>query len=631
MMPTDSSPDYSRALEVALSAATMAGTLLREDFHRAGGPRGSGGHAPADEEAERLIRRTLTEAFPTWNYLGEETGRYWPTPGASCVWLVDPNDGTSDYVKGRRGSAVSIALLRDGVPVLGVVYAFGAPDDRGDLFAWAEGCGPFRRNGVPVARAAWPTELRQYDVLILAAAANGKPLANARLAAPARFRAMPSIAYRLALVAAGDGAAAISLNAPGAWDYAAGHALVHAMGGAFVDERGRAVTYTAEGESSTRFCFAGAPALVRELAGRDWNFVLEAGLPEPEPYDLIAGRRGIAVADPELLARAHGCLLGQLAGDALGSLVEFQSAEKIARAYPHRVRTLIDGGTWNTIAGQPTDDSELALVLARSIVAAGRYEPEAAARAYRYWYRSAPFDCGATTSQALAAIDETSVAAGQAPEKARAAASLHSQSNGSLMRISPLGIWGHRLRPDLLADLARADAELTHPHPVCRDAAAVFAVAVATAIADGVPPGELYGRTLDWASAAIRERAVLGALRAAADRPPADYMTHQGWVLVALQNAFYWLLHASDVEEGVVETVMAGGDTDTNAAIAGALFGAVHGRDGVPWSWRQTVLTCRPVEGLPGVRRPRRRAFWPVDALDLAERLAAMAPAGDGR
>lgn len=60
------------------------------------------------------------------------------------------------------------------------------------------------------------------------------------------------------------------------------------------------------------------------------------------------------------ISRAQGCLLGQLAGDSLVSLVEFQSSEKIRLNYPNGLRELADGGTWNTIAGQPTDDSELA-------------------------------------------------------------------------------------------------------------------------------------------------------------------------------------------------------------------------------------------------------------------------------
>lgn len=68
--------------------------------------------------------------------------------------------------------------------------------------------------------------------------------------------------------------------------------------------------------------------------------------------------------------------------------------------------------------------------------------------------------------------------------------------------------------------------------------------------------------------------------------------------------------------------VMAGGDTDTNAAIAGALLGAVHGREAIPARWRRLVTSCWPVGGLSPTRHPRSRAFWPADALELAERLA---------
>ena len=69
--------------------------------------------------------------------------------------------------------------------------------------------------------------------------------------------------------------------------------------------------------------------------------------------------------------------LGQLAGDALGSLVVFQSRNEIRRSFPVGIRKLADDGTWNTIAGQPTDDSEMELLLARMLVKTGSYNPEA--------------------------------------------------------------------------------------------------------------------------------------------------------------------------------------------------------------------------------------------------------------
>ncbi len=92
------------------------------------------------------------------------------------------------------------------------------------------------------------------------------------------------------------------------------------------------------------------------------------------------------------ISKAQGCLLGQLAGDALGSLVEFQSLEDIRQAYPKSVRELADGGTWNTIAGQPTDDSEMALMLARMLAEQGRYDADQARQAYAFWLNSGPFD-----------------------------------------------------------------------------------------------------------------------------------------------------------------------------------------------------------------------------------------------
>src|SRR5207237_6293283 len=122
-----------------------------------------------DREAETLIRQRLLAAFPAWDYLGEETGAA-PAAGGdgSHRWLVDPNDGTSAYLRGFRGSAVSIGLLRGGVPVLGVVFAFAHPDDHGDLLAWAEGCGPLTRNGRPVEAAPRPGGLEPRTVVLVA-------------------------------------------------------------------------------------------------------------------------------------------------------------------------------------------------------------------------------------------------------------------------------------------------------------------------------------------------------------------------------------------------------------------------------------------------------------------------------
>jgi ADP-ribosyl-[dinitrogen reductase] hydrolase len=590
--------DLRRALEVAVAAARAAGDILGADFLRPGGPRGKDDKAEADLEAEHEIRSRLLGAFPEWGYLGEETGRALGKPGTP-VWLVDPNDGTRDYLVGRRGSAVSIGLLAEARPVLGVVFAFAYPDAAGDLFVWAEGCGPLLRNG-QVAGARLPISLEASDVVLVSSKGDEDPETNLLCSEPARFRSVPSIAHRLALVAAGEGSAATSLYAPGAWDYAAGHALVRAAGGVLLNESGSEVTYDDQGSSQSERVFAGSPSVARELSRRPWERLKSHG---PRPGSRQARlRRGEAVAEASLLARAQGCLLGQVAGDSLGALVEFQSAAEVAALYVDGPRRLEDGGRWHTLAGQPTDDSELALALGRSILSRGEYDPDLTLDAYRDWLRSEPFDVGGATRAAL----------GGRPSE-------DSQANGSLMRVSPLAIYAQALPEERAAELARQDSGLTHPNPVCRDAVAALVVAIRHALRVGDGPEPTFRAALSWARHAGAALPVVEALQGAAGSPPVCDGACPGFVLIALQNAFYQLLHAPCLEEGVVATVRRGGDTDTNAAIAGALLGAVHGRASIPLQWRQMILSCRPL----GLRteQPRPSAYWPVDVLELAERL----------
>ena len=613
--------DLARALALAVQAALEAGETLRKEFRRKDVPRESGDSAHAEKEIERLIADRLLGAMPGFGFCGEETGMQEPSGSLSpqYVWLVDPNDGTSAFLDGARGSSVSIGLLRDGVLVLGVVYSPLAPDDDGDLFAWAEGCGPIIRNGKPVARSEWPEELGPRDVVLLARHADRASSRNAACVAPGRFRAIPSIAYRLALAAAGEAAAAVSVMQLGGWDYAAGHAFIRAAGGAMVDGDGSPIRYSRSGRSSARCCFAGSPSLTYGLRVKPWEKVI--GLPD-EGYDtppnLVGLRPGESISDAGLLRRAQGCLLGQLAGDNLGGLVEFRSAREISRECIGELR---DGGQWDILAGQPTDDSELALCLARAIVEAGEYDVGAVLRLYHAWYRSSPFDIGNTIGRALRAVSADDLARGVGAATAERHANADSQANGSLMRISPLGVYAHQLEPERVAELSRQESRITHPNLVCQEACAAFVVAISTAIGQGAGPSETYARTVKWAESSCRSKEVVEALLAAAIGPPRSYTINGGWVLTALRNAFYQLTHAPDLREGVIDTVCRGGDTDTNAAIAGALLGAVYGRDAVPKQWMQMILTCRPVEGLPGVRHPRPRFVWPVDALELAERL----------
>jgi ADP-ribosyl-[dinitrogen reductase] hydrolase len=405
------------------------------------------------------------------------------------------------------------------------------------------------------------------------------------------------------------GVAAVSLNGPYGWDYAAGHALLRGAGGVLLDEAGRDVTYTVDGSSNTRFCFGGDPQAARELVGRNWKGVRE-GKGIARRTVLRWPRR----ASGRALDRAVGCLLGQIVGDSLGSLVEFQSPRDIARRYPDGVRDLIDGGTWNTLAGQPTDDSELALELARTLVGLQAWSSEAVAAAYGGWYASGPFDLGGATRQAL---QPAASARSDRAKAARAAASQDSQANGALMRCAPIGIWARNVKEAAAA--AREDARLSHPHAVCQAASAAFVAAIATAISVGDREAMLaaaYAAVPESQAGVVRDRLD----RAKRGQGPEDFMHQQGWVLTAFQNAFRHLANGTPIEDALIETVGEGGDTDTNAAICGALLGATQGSAAIPVRWTMAVLACRPLAET-GAKRPRPARYWPDDVAMLAEGL----------
>ena len=270
------------------------------------------------------------------------------------------------------------------------------------------------------------------------------------------------------------------------------------------------------------------------------------------------------------------------------------------------------------LAGQPTDDGELALTLARTLALTGQYNVEAVAEAYGAWFLSSPFDIGHTTAKAFGRV-----AGAKRPDLvAVQAASRKSQANGALMRIAPLALWGWGLSEEDLACFARMDSKLSHAHQICLDTNAVFVLALKYALTGNT---HIYQSTKQWAEGAGIHPVVLHWLSEAAHHPPEDYYAYMGWVHIAFQNAFYQLEHASSVFGGVTDTVMHGGDTDTNGAICGALLGSKYGLSGIPQQWTSSILACVPKAGRFSVHQPRPSVYWPNDVLTLAENLVLSA------
>ncbi len=610
------------ALEMAVTAALQAGKLLREDWLLPDGPRGSGSHAEIDEVAEALIRDSLLTGFPEWGFQGEETE---PDlfPIGKPYWCVDPNDGTIEYLKGSRGSTVSIGLIYDGQPILGVVYSPLTPDDNGDLFTWCEGQ-QLLRNGKPLPQLIGiiPPE---EQIMLAALNADKKYRINLKLIEPSRFRVANSIAHRLALVAAGEGDIGVSINNPKSWDIAGGHAILRGAEGIVCSEKQQPMRYSEHGEliNHGRWLFGGHPNTIKRYANIAWDEIFrvrpDISPTDDPPYPIRLARGVHFHGDAAILNRAQGCLLGQLAGDALGTMVAYRTTEEINEIFPTGGKIQMkSSGVWNTMPGQITEASELAILLARSIIAMGSYDAETVMRYNTWWYSKIPFDVGNTIRNSFEAA---SVATNSRAVAAIAAATKYrmSETCGALMRVTPLAIYNYYSNDDTISDDAMMDSQLSHCSPVCLGANAVFCIALKYAITTGNNI-DAYQAALRW-SKIHTVPPVTDALSRAQSELPDDYLSNKRWVIVALQNAFYHLLHTDSMVEAIEATIRNGGDCDTNAAICGALMGALHGRTAIPQEWSRVLLSCHPADGLQHIHQPRPPAAWGVDALELAERL----------
>ncbi len=300
---------------------------------------------------------------------------------------------------------------------------------------------------------------------------------------------------------------------------------------------------------------------------------------------------------------AVGAVLGALAGDAAGAVLEFggkPTADGVERAL-----AFPGGGHWRVAPGQGTDDSELTLALLRGLAEGGGYVPDVVAGWYARWRRSHPFDVGRATAGGLQpAFDRAEGDHAGLHAAMTASAAQHNQlsmANGSLMRATPLGVWGHALPVEQLVETVRLDSSVTHPHRACGDAVAAYVIAIASLVRTPGDRTAAWDAAWGWASAHVCDE-VRGWMEAAVrgERPP--FYPQAGFVRVAFTEAFRLLRSGASWESGMREVLLEGGDTDTNACIVGGMLGAAGGAESVPFSARRAVLTWDPVAGQ---QRPR--------------------------
>ena len=323
---------------------------------------------------------------------------------------------------------------------------------------------------------------------------------------------------------------------------------------------------------------------------------------------------------------ALGCLMGACVGDAAGAVLEFMG-RKPNETDVEWAMTMPGGGCWQVAPGQITDDGELTLGLAQSTPFQSEATEatiesviEAVAARYNAWHESDPFDIGNTTRNAIGgrkavATVHTKGYAGVMTEAA-ALYNMQSKSNGSLMRATPLGIWGHRLADAELAAMARADSQLSHPNPSCGDAVACYVIAIASLVRTPGDRQTAFQRARQWATEHANPE-VRGWLADAENDIGPAYHPLAGFVRIGFTHAFRHLLLGTDYATAVQETLLGGGDTDTNACIVGGLVGTAGGIKTIPNAMQTAVLQCDTNQGA----NPRPEFLHPAQIPNLVETL----------
>lgn len=229
-----------REWDVAIEAARAAGDVVRHYYRRKVRVRykEAGKHNPvseADLEANRVIESHLRATFPEDGWLSEETRDSPERLQKQRVWIVDPLDGSREFLEHIPEFVVCVALAIEGQPALGVEYN----PIREELFVGAVGRGAFLgEEPVKVSTTQTLSEAR-----FLASRSEDRRGEWDEFKSEIRVELTGSVAYKLALIAAGRADATFSLTPKNEWDICAGAALIEAAGGRITDRFGNALRF----------------------------------------------------------------------------------------------------------------------------------------------------------------------------------------------------------------------------------------------------------------------------------------------------------------------------------------------------------------------------------------------------
>ena len=272
--------------------------------------------------------------------------------------------------------------------------------------------------------------------------------------------------------------------------------------------------------------------------------------------------------------RLRGIAVGAAVGDALGMPLEFEGASPLGKM----IRGMVPG---RLPAGTFTDDTEMALALAESLIETGKLDQDNLAAHFLAWFSCNPPDVGIHTSGVL---DRMSAGdSWQTAVKEQQALYPQSMGNGSVMRCWPVAVayWEDR---GCVVEASRLQSQVTHAHEECTAACEFINLMLFELIHGTDPytafesartaftmPGDLY-KTIQLAPTRKRQE-----------------LRNTGWVRHTVESAVWGLLNTRNFEEALIQVINLGADSDTAGAVVGALAGAAYGIGAIPGDWRDTL------------------------------------------
>ena len=235
----------------------------------------------------------------------------------------------------------------------------------------------------------------------------------------------------------------------------------------------------------------------------------------------------------------------------------------------------------------------MALLLGESLLAAKGFDATDVAHRWVKWMKVDGRGIGWTTKRALTLIDR-----GKEPFEAGRLAHQESPGrsagNGSVMRCVPVALRYHD-DVDRLIRVSTQQAAITHADERCTWAAAAVNLAARELLHGNIYfIEEVLHRIGDRAPRVLRD-AIHRVPREGESDLPITRAGETGYVVHCVEIAFWFVAHDRTLEESLIHLAQAGGDTDTNAAVAGALLGARHGETALPPRWMDQLVGAQGI------------------------------------